>query len=249
MDNENSLVSVSSFGALILDSPIEDVVTDYAEIALDLLFQDGSILEQLPILKTGIAFLRTGKTIRDRIELKKQIVFLQQFKSGKPNQEELEKRRKAYQNSERWFYKEIEQIAIYLSRQADYQKVKLMAEVYIDLINGIITKPQFEEYLDILDRLFFSDCEVLLKHYWAEKSHASNLRQAGDEEEEKWRPKCPTAACNRLAAIGLLNALYGMRFGFSSADYYDITEQGRFFAEICIRLQKSNATEETGEAK
>ena len=247
MENENSLISIDSVGAMILDSPIEDVATDYAEIGLDTLFQDGSILEQLPIIKTGIAAFRIGKTIHDRIELKKLIVFLQELKCGSPEKEKLEKRKLAYRNGEKWFLAEVEHISIYLSRQADYKKVKLLAEIYIDLINGEITESQFKEYLDILDRLFFSDCEVLLKHYWAEKAHTPPLRRNGDEEEEKWRPKCATAPCNRLSAIGLLNALYGMRYGFSHADYYDITEQGRYFAEICIRLQKHHNTEKDGE--
>ena len=242
MEN-NSLVSVSSFGELVLSSPFGDVATDYAEIALDLLFQDGSLFEQVPIVKTGISFLKAGKLLHERAELKKQLVFLQQFSRGNPNQKELERRKKAYRNGEKWFFEEVERLALYLSKQIDYQKAKITAELYIDLLNGRIENYQFNEYLDVVDRLFVSDIAVLEKHYTAEKEHDPSKLSEEEKEMNSWRPKCDAAPCNRLAAIGLLNALHGMRYGFTSADYYDITPQGQYFAEVIQRLSNVNSAE------
>ena len=224
--------SIRVFGNALLSDPLSDLSVEIAEIPLDLLFEKGSVLEEIPILKLALAVFRTGKGIKERFELKKQLVFLQKLSRCEVNADAKEKRRRAYENNERWFYEELEHIAVYISRLDSTHKASILAECYADFVDGAITRAQFEEYLGITDRLFLGDSDTLLEHYEAARNSA-NTAQSNDNS---WRPQGNSSICNRLSSLGLLVPLYGMRFGLAPNSYYDITDSGKYYAELLSRV-------------
>ena len=87
------------------------------------------------------------------IEVKKQLRFLRTLSKGSVNQKELNKRRIAYQNKEKWGYREIEQLCLFISRSNDINKSRIQAYLYISLVNKDIDYKDFVEYLQIIDML------------------------------------------------------------------------------------------------
>ena len=103
---ENYL-SLKNIGASLFNDDLKDVTIDIAEISIDSFLEEDSILNKIPMVKTVVGVYKTASNIRDMFELKKLFVFLQQFQNGQVDEGELEKRRKAYENNEKWFYKEV----------------------------------------------------------------------------------------------------------------------------------------------
>lgn len=236
--NENDYsLALSSFGKLMWSDDIKDLAVDLSEIPADMLFEDGSILDSLPAIKIVVASVRTARRFVDRYELKKQLVFLQHLQEGTAKQEEIERRKRAYDNAEKWFYNEVERICVYLNKLADIKKAKVLAEIYVDLVNQAITNEDYQEYLDVIDRLFMCDLDVLLCQYKAEISEDDRKR---NREDESWRPRCDRAKCNRLSSIGLLEPLHELRYGANPPSLFQITSQGRYIAEVILRLGMFN---------
>lgn len=63
-----------------------DMSMDYAELALDTIFENG-VLKEIPIVKTIYSIGKMGFNIKDRHLLKEQLVFIQEFKDGRLSEE------------------------------------------------------------------------------------------------------------------------------------------------------------------
>jgi hypothetical protein len=59
----------------IADSPLSDLGVDLAEVALDSVFDDG-LFKDIPIIGGVVSLIKVGSGIRDRLYLKKILVFL-----------------------------------------------------------------------------------------------------------------------------------------------------------------------------
>ena len=235
MDKE-ILKPVDSFTQSLLCPELTDIGTDIAEIGLDSIM-DNPLLKEIPIVKCLTAIWHTGISIRERFELKKQLTFIQQVRNGTANKEAIEKRRKAYQNGEKWYYEEMETTAVYLSRHARIEKVKIQAELYLDYINGLIRADKYTECLDVLDSTNIEDVS-LLKGMYIEQAdfdvHSGNLQ----EEIKKTNTSFDPIKCGRLYAVGLVSPISrGLSFGATISNNYLITELGKYFCEVIMRCE------------
>lgn len=241
MQDENKEIGfpVRQFTELLWSGELKDLSIDFSEIGLDVLFEDGSLLESIPLVKTAIAAAKAAGTIHARFELKKQLAFLESIQNGELDVRGIEKRQKAYENNEPWFRKETENLVIYLSRYSTATKAKIQAELYIDLVNGVINQSMFEEYLDVLDRLFLSDVPHLLEICLIQTEAGVSLK---DLSYFQTKPLYPfdSIRCRRLAAIGLLHQLHPMSFGLSLDNKYLITSSGKYICELINRSKNKN---------
>lgn len=239
MNAEPNELSIQPFTEVLLSNEIKDIGIDVSEIFLDSYLDDMAILQDLPALKSFVAVGKTVKNIQAWFEWKNQLAFLSQLKKGRIDEEGLKKRNKAYRNKEKWVIREVEALVVHMSKYTVVEKAKLQAELYIDLINGVITQNRFSECLDILLHLFLSDIPHLLEIYQAEVD--ANLTEADWLNlNKKINTKFDATICRRLMAVGLLHQLHPMSFGFSMDNYFVTSDTGKYFCSIiqrCISVE------------
>ena len=226
------------FTEVLFSDEIKDVGMDASEIFLDSFLGEMPILKDIPVLKTFLSFGKTAKSIQAWFEWKNQLVFLNQLKRGTVDAESLKKRNEAYRKKEKWILREVESLVVHMSKYTDIEKSKIQAELYMDLINGIITQGQFAEYIDILVQLFMSDVPHLLEIYRAEEK--AGFTQADWEKfDDKIKTKFNISICRRLMAVGLLHQLHPMSFGFSLDDYFIMSDSGKYMCAIILRTMNA----------
>ena len=144
------------------------------------------------------------------MEVKRQLRFLRELSKCRVNQEELNKRRIAYQNNEKWVYREIEQICLFISRSNDVNKSQIQAYLYISLVNKDIEYNDFVEYLQIVDMMLIEDVKELIDIFEQGKNH-----------------KYDYARCFRLQALGMLTGGITAYCGESRVDKFYLTDMGK----------------------
>ena len=109
------------------------------------------ILRDIPVFKYVVSLYSLSSDIIKCMEVKRQLRFLRELSKCSVNQKELNKRRIAYQNKEKWVYREIEQLCLFISRSNDVNKSQIQAYLYISLVNKDIEYKDFVEYLQVVD--------------------------------------------------------------------------------------------------
>lgn len=235
MDKE-ILKPVDSFTQSLLYPELTDIGADIAEIGLDSIM-DNPLLKEIPIVKCLTAMWHTGISIRERFELKKQLTFIQQVRNGTASKKAIEKRRKAYQNGEKWYFEEVETIAVYLSRHVRIEKVKIQGELYLDYINGLICEDKYAECLDVLDSINIGDFSLLKEIYMEQADFECHSRDLNEKIKEV-TTSFDSIKCGRLNAVGLVSPISrGLSFGVILSNDYLITELGKYFCEIIMRCE------------
>lgn len=234
MDAEPKELTIRPFTEVLLSDEIKDIGIDVSELLLDLTLDGIPVLKDIPMLKTFLAAGQTAKNIQAWAEWKNQLAFLTQLKAGNVDEKGLKKRNKAFQNKEKWIFREVEALVVYMAKYTSTEKAKLQAELYKDFINGVITQNQFNEGLDVLLHLFMSDIPHLLEIYQAEKE-VGLTESDFDDFSEKIHTKFDATICRRLMASGLLHQLHPMSYGFSMDNYFVTSDTGKYFCEIIPR--------------
>lgn len=234
MDIEPKELTIQPFAEVLLSNEVKDIGIDASEIFLDSFLDGTPVWKDVPILKTFIAVGRTAQNIQAWAEWKNQLAFLTQLKKGIVDEDGLKKRNQAFHNKEKWVFREVEALVVYMAKYTSTEKARLQAELYKDLINGVITQNQFNECLDVLLHLFLSDIPHLLEIYQAEIK--AGLTEADLLDfNKKINTKFDAIICRRLMAVGLLHQLHPMSFGFSMDNYFVTSSTGKYFCDIIQR--------------
>lgn len=93
------------------------------------------------------------------------IKFLIEFQNSTVNQNEIDKRKDALNNKEKWIYEEIEFLILTLERTDREEKTNIISELYKEYLNGQFTRRNLEEYCSITERLFLVDILQLRADY------------------------------------------------------------------------------------
>lgn len=238
-DTEITTLSIRPFAEVLLTNEIKDIGIEASEIFLDSFLDEDLLFKDIPILKSFVAVGRTVKSIQAWAEWKNQFAFLKQLKKGFIDEAGLRKRNQAFRNNEKWVFREVEALAVYLAKYTSTEKAKLQAELYKDLINGVITQNRFNECLDVLLHLFISDIPHLLEIYNTEVT--AGLTEADIIDfAKKIKTKFNATICRRLMAVGLLHQLHPMSFGFSMDNFFVTSETGKYFCDIIQRCTKDD---------
>lgn len=193
MDNQNNIIS--ELEKSILEEPL-DLTIDLAEIGLDEI-TDSEILKNIPVIKTLITIYKTGMSIKERHFAKKVMLFASHIHNDSISSGELEKRRNAINNNEKWIKKEMEQIIVFLDRFDFEYKAKILAKVYIAFINNKISSDKYLNMLPIIDKWQQYD-EVALKTIY-------NENQKGSLNERDYVCIIDRASRQRLEALGIIS--------------------------------------------
>ena len=179
----------------ILEEPL-NLAIDIAETSLDEI-TDLEILKNLPVIKTLITIYKTGMTIKERSFAKKVMLFASHIHSGNVSLKEIEKRREAINNNEKWIEKEMEQIIVFLDRFDFDYKAKILAQVYIAFINKKISSDKYINMLPIIDKWQQYD-EMFLKTIYDEY-------KKGALNERDYNFVIDGASRQRLEALGIIS--------------------------------------------
>lgn len=235
MEREKNITPVGGFQNILISDEIIGVASDIAEMRLDQFIEE-EVWKDFPVIGTAIAVMKSIARICDYVEFKMQLAFIQRIRRGCADNKAIEKRRKAYQNKEKWFSDETERIVVYLARCSEYQKALIYAEIYLDYINEKITYEEMQEYFEINDRIILTDAKKLYSLSIDSQNRFPVINENFvDSDIIKIKD---ISISGRLVSLGLLGNVVGFSFGMHSVDLFMISDVGLYFIELMGRFEK-----------
>ena len=136
-------------------------VSEYVEIGLDAIMEDG-ILKDIPIVSTAVALYKIGDSIKERHNLKKLLVFLNEIKNGIVDERKRQDYQKKFQSNEKFRNQEIEYLLVLIDRYIDYGKPQMLAKIYLAYLDGEIIWEELTMYAEVIDRFLLLDCNFIV---------------------------------------------------------------------------------------
>ena len=138
----------------------KDVISDYLEIGIDTLMNEG-ILKEIPIVNTIVGVLKIGKNVHDRNLLKQTLTFINEFNNNKISHDKLKQYKITIENNPKRCEEELGRILLLLNNFIDKEKSIMLAKIFKAYIEKIINWNEFCEYSEIINRLFIQDINLL----------------------------------------------------------------------------------------
>ena len=145
-----------------LNEECKKLATDAAELSLDSLLKD-SALKDIPFISTAVSLYNIGVSIKDIHNIKKLAIFLEDLNKKILNTSDLEKYKARFKSNKKASEKELEYLLVILDRYVEYEKPKLLSEIYFAYLNKEINFNQLQAYSVVIDRLFPLDIPILKK--------------------------------------------------------------------------------------
>ena len=181
-----------------------------------------------------------SNSLRELFEIQNQLMFLHSIHKGNIELEGFAKRQEALHRGEAWVYREVERLAIYLSRNTDTFKAKLQAQLYLDYIGNTITEDKFQECLDIIDQMIIHDINHLLEIRKYEEKEEITISEF-QSYQKKTGFDYKLIECHRLSALGLVVPVSGFSFAATTPRQYILTELGIY---ICNIIETQNESDQ-----
>ena len=151
----------------------KDVISDYLEIGIDSLMNEG-ILKEIPIVNTIVGVLKIGKNVHDRNLLKQTLTFINEFNKNKISRDKLDQYKITIENNPKRCEEELGRILLLLNNFIDKEKSIMLAKIFKAYIGKIINWNEFCEYSEIINRLFIQDINLLNMIYDGKVSDTTN---------------------------------------------------------------------------
>lgn len=148
-----------SFGESLKEN-VTGIVSDFTELGLDAVLEDG-ILKDVPIVSTAVALYKIGSSIKERHNLKKLYVFMNEINKGIVSEEKLEEYKRKFQSNDKFRNQEIEYLLVLLDRYISFDKPQMLAKLYLAYLDGIIIWEELMMYAEVVDRFLLLDCGML----------------------------------------------------------------------------------------
>ena len=136
-------------------------IGEYAEIGLDAVMEDG-ILKDIPIVSTAIALYKIGNSIKERHNLKKLLIFINEINNGIDDEEKRTEYQQKFQSNEKFRNREIEYLLVLIDRYISYDKPQMLAKLYLAYLEGVIIWEELTMYAEVVDRFLLLDCSTLI---------------------------------------------------------------------------------------
>lgn len=158
----------------ISKSELPKLVTDYSEIELDSVLDDG-IVKDIPIIRSIVGLYKTTITIRDRIFMKKILLFLGKLQDVDPAKKIkfIEK----IEADEKFRDRLGENLLLILDRLDDYEKAQLLAIIFKAYILNGIDYATFRNLARSIDRAMIEDLKNLSNYYENLSSVEDDIKQ------------------------------------------------------------------------
>lgn len=145
-----------------LKSESVDCISSLAEIGLDSILEDG-LFKDIPIVSTVISLYKIGNSLKDRYNLKKTLIFINEINNGIANEEKRLEYCAKFKNNDNFRNQEIEYLLVLIDRYISYDKPKMLAKIYLAYLDGVLTWEELTMYAEVVDRFIYGDLEMLKK--------------------------------------------------------------------------------------
>lgn len=214
---------IPSFKKSLFDSAT-DTIKELGEFGIDSILDDG-LFKEFPIVSLLIGIKNTAQNIHDRNLLKQTLEFIKEFNAGTIKREKLEEYKEKIENDSKKAEQELGRILIILNNTIEFEKSKMIANLFRNYINENITWEEFCEFSEIVRMLFLKDIIYLRKIYTGQIKDTAN---------------CPLYPFDRLASLGLINTSTKSVMISSSSNsrtdkFLNLTAIGGKFYQFIIR--------------
>lgn len=151
-----------SFGESLKENSI-DIVSDYIELGLDSVLEDG-LLKDVPIASTVVALYKIGNSFKERHNLKKLYIFINEINKGIVNEDKLHEYKEKFQANDKYRNQEIEYLLVLLDRYVNYDKPQMLAKLYLAYLDGFIVWEELTMYAEVIDRFLLLDRNTLVSN-------------------------------------------------------------------------------------
>jgi hypothetical protein len=155
-----SLKNIStSFEKTLINSDLQDVTVELAEISLDSLLKEG-ILKEVPILSTIIAFSKTALNVQDHLFLKKIIHFISEIKTIplKDRQKMIDE----IDKSHKYKIKVGEKLLYIIDKTEDHKSAEIIAKMFVGFLKGKMDYNNFLKGAAIINNISYDDLETFV---------------------------------------------------------------------------------------
>ncbi|MBM7571397.1 hypothetical protein [Aquibacillus albus] len=233
---DNKLKPIDAIMKSLYIDEVKSISSDMIESGIDS-FLESEVLQHIPIVKSVHSLAKVSFAIREKYLLAKTIVFIQTLNQGNANTEEIEKRKIAAENNEKWLQKEVELITFHLDRLDEVEKAKITAVFYVQYINQKISWGEYRELLAVVERVFYQDFIQLLDFHNAslEKKKVDEYISAGYDGGVVIK-NIRQLKCERLLAVGLVQVQRSPVSNGIHSDY-SLSSLGQKFADVLIKIK------------
>lgn len=204
----------------------ENVISDYLEIGIDSLMNEG-ILKELPIVNTIVGVLKVGKNVHDRNLLKQTLTFINEFNNNQISEDKLERYKLTIEMNLKRCEEELGRILLLLNNFIDKEKSVMLAKLFKAYVEKIVSWNEFCEYSEIINRLFIQDINLLKMIYNGTVSDTTNRADLFRVER-----------LNSLGIIGLsfkstrITSINGVQQENRQDSYLTMNNNGKKFMDI-----------------
>lgn len=156
MDEQSLSLSFSNS----LSEDVAGIASEYAELGLDALTEDG-LFKEIPIISTFMSVYRIGNSIWERHHIAKLIAFLNEINSAIADEEKRMKYREKFSGNEKFRDRELEYIIILIDRYITFDKPQMLAKLYLAYLDGKMTWKELTMYAETIDRFLPGDWNLL----------------------------------------------------------------------------------------
>lgn len=160
LKSENDLTK--AFEKELFDNSL-DMLSDYSEIAIDSFIED-EILSEIPIVKSILSFYRITTSIKDRHNMKKLILFFNQFHSNSIDKKKLNVFKQRLNSDEKYKNDVIELTLVLIEKFIDAKKSKVLANLLSAHIESKITWNDYRKLVFALNALNPIAFPFFIKH-------------------------------------------------------------------------------------
>ncbi len=123
------------------------------------------IVSKLPIANFALAVIHTIEGVHNKNLVKQTFAFLENFNNQQISTEKLQKYRKRFLYNDKKQKEELERVLLYLERNIEVEKSKLLTNFFVSYINEEINWDRFCEFATVIDRMYVSDLKTLYEIY------------------------------------------------------------------------------------
>lgn len=208
--------------------PTINTVIDFEEIALDSLIE-GGILEEIPVVKTGLAFYKIGVSIKNHQAIKKIIVFLQNFHKGKIKDEDFKIFKDRFKEDKKYRSKVLETVLFSNERFDEVKKSKIFANLFIAYINRQMSWDDLKNCLFALERVNLNGLNSLYRFLYQDRlSQSEDLNQQPSMSLAEFSLLAPSGCVVQLAS-GFTITKVGKDLLVFGLDLFNINETAVIF--------------------
>lgn len=143
---------------------IESISLDGIESLTDIILSN-EIIEKIPIANVASAIIKTGEMIYNKNLLKQTTNFIESLNGQEVSKEKLEKYRKKFLNDDKKRKAELERVLLYLNKNIDIEKSRLLAKFYVAYVNEEIKWEKFCEFASVINQIFIDDLTIIYNIY------------------------------------------------------------------------------------